>query len=335
VSCHVRTVPSRIGIAALILGVGVSAGCSKSPAPADVAPTTSASAKVALSDELRARVLARVGERVITLGEYADTLARMDPFERQRYQTPSRRKLLLDEMINTELLAEEARRRGLDKLPETQELVRIMLRDEALADLRAKLPPLEAIPAAEIGAYYDAHVSEFTEPERRRIAAIVVSSKVEADQVLTEARRATPEQWGALVRKHSGATKNQTAGMPPALELEGDLGFVTHPSSGRGEDEHVPEPVREVAFQLPSPGSVHPEPVAALGKFYVVQLVAINAPHKRSREEADRAIRVAILQDKARAAQAALEKELLAKIPVQIDQAALAKVAVPAPASSR
>src|SRR6187200_3423370 len=68
-----------------------------------------------LTPELARQVLAKVGEREITLGEYAETLERMDPFERLRFQSPDRRKQLLNEIVQVELLAEEAKRRGLDK----------------------------------------------------------------------------------------------------------------------------------------------------------------------------------------------------------------------------
>src|SRR5882724_5983171 len=65
-------------------------------------PTPSESVSAALGQltpELAKQVLAKVGEREITLGEYAETLARMDPFERLRYQSADRRKQLLSEMI--------------------------------------------------------------------------------------------------------------------------------------------------------------------------------------------------------------------------------------------
>src|SRR5438477_8652417 len=110
----------------MLLGLGC-----QPKASSGTAPSASASAQPAgLTPELAARVLAKVGDHEITLGEYAATLDRMDPFERLRYQSADRRKLLLDELVDLELLAEEARRRGLDKQPETQERVRQMLRDE-------------------------------------------------------------------------------------------------------------------------------------------------------------------------------------------------------------
>src|SRR5262245_58372766 len=83
----------------------------------------------ALSPELAAKPLATVGERVITLGEFASTLDRMDQFERLRYQSVERRKQLLDEIIKAELLATEARKRGLQDDPEVKERIRQILRE--------------------------------------------------------------------------------------------------------------------------------------------------------------------------------------------------------------
>ncbi|HEX6275195.1 MAG TPA: hypothetical protein VFZ53_19280, partial [Polyangiaceae bacterium] len=112
---------------ATIVGVAfgmlvVSPACSKKKdGAAPVASASASPAKKKLSPEMAKKTLAKVGDRVITLGEFEATLERMDPFERMRYQSQDRRKRLLDEMIEVELLAGEARRRGLDKLPETEE----------------------------------------------------------------------------------------------------------------------------------------------------------------------------------------------------------------------
>ena len=121
-----------------------------------------------------ARILAKVGDRPITLGDYAKTLDRMDPFDRLRYQTKERRRELLNEMINVELLASEAKRRGLDKEPETEEAVRTILRDAMLAETRSDLPTPAEIPADEVRAFFEANGDKFSEPERRRVAAVVL-----------------------------------------------------------------------------------------------------------------------------------------------------------------
>src|SRR5437868_13407473 len=77
-----------------------------------------------LTAEQAALVVAKVGDRAITLGDYAATLDRMDQFDRLRYQSPERRRELLDEIIDVELLAQDARQKKLDQQPETQQAVR-------------------------------------------------------------------------------------------------------------------------------------------------------------------------------------------------------------------
>src|SRR5258706_5547054 len=157
--------PLTLGVAARdlrrVLVLGLLLGCNKDHGTAP-APSASTSARPSgITPELARRVLAKVGEREITLGEYAATLERMDPFERLRYQSPDRRKQLLDELVDLELLAEEAQRRGLDKQPETQERVRQMLRDELLAQVRASVPAPNDISEADARRYYDEHRDDF------------------------------------------------------------------------------------------------------------------------------------------------------------------------------
>ncbi len=304
--------------------------CSKKPDGAQPSASASASAGPRpLSPELAAKVLAKVGDRTITLGEYAATLERMDPFERLRYQSPDRRKQLLDEMIEVELLAQEARRRGLDKKPETEERLRQLLRDELLSGVKKGLPAPSDLTEAEVRAYYDAHKAEFDEPERRRVAAIALTSEAEAKRVLAQAKGKSAEVWGKLVEQHGKGKKQLRPGPPPPIELAGDLGIVGPPGDSRSMNPRVPEPLREAVFKLEKIGDIHAEVVKDGADFYVVRLSGLTAARTRAYKEAERAIRVAVVQAKIREREAALEKELRGKFEVKVDDAALAKLAVP------
>jgi peptidyl-prolyl cis-trans isomerase C len=323
-------------VCAILLSFCSAAGCGKkSDGSGPVASASvSASAKpTVLSPELAEKVLAKVGDRTITLGEYAATLERMDPFERLRYQSPDRRKQLLDEMIEVELLAGEARRRGLDKLPEPEERRRQLLRDELLDGLKQGLPAPNDIPEAEVRAYYDSHKADFDEPERRRVSAIVLGSEPEAKRVLGQAREATADAWGKLAEQY-GKTKKLRPGPPPPSELAGDLGIVGPPGDSRGANPRVPEPVREAAFKIAKVGDIHANVVKVENDFYVVRLSGKTDPRSRSFQEAERAIRVAVVQAKIREREAALEAELRKKYPVKIDEAALSKLSLTAPSAS-
>jgi parvulin-like peptidyl-prolyl isomerase len=305
-------------------------GCGKKPSGGGV-PSAAVSARpTGISPELARRVLAKVGDREITLGDYAATLERMDSFERLRYQSADRRKQLLEELIDLELLAEEARRRGLDKQPETQERVRQMLRDELLAQVRAAAPAPADISEADARKYYEAHRDDFREPERRRVAHIVLGSEAEAKAVLEKALAATPAEWGKLVAEKSrDARSKPSSGVPP--ELAGDLGIVGPPGHPRGQNPSVPEPLRAAVFEIEKLGGVLGRPVPVAGSFHVIRMTSKTDARDRTFADAERAIRVALVQERIRAREAELEAELKTKYPITIDEAQLAKIPMPAP----
>jgi hypothetical protein len=267
-----------------------------------------------LSPEQAALVVAKVGERTITLGDYAATLERMDQFDRLRYQSPERRKELLQEIIDVELLAQDARKRKLDEEPETQHAIRQVLRDAILADAKRELPAPADIP----------------EPERRRVAEIVVKDKETANKVIGLAKKTNSREWGELFRSHSAVPlRKGPEGQP--LEMAGDLGLVGPPGDPRGDNPRIPADVRAAVFEIGEIGEVLSRPVQAGDGFHVVRLLGKSDPHERSLSDADRSIRVTLLQAKIAEREKALEAELRRQFPVTIDEQALAKVELPPP----
>jgi hypothetical protein len=83
------------------------------------------------------------------------------------HQSPADKRKLLGTLVDRELIAQEARRRGYDRRPEIQKLVNdhitaALLRD----DVDLKLKP-EDVPDADLEKYYREHESEFTISIRR------------------------------------------------------------------------------------------------------------------------------------------------------------------------
>ncbi len=296
-------------------------------------PGESASAEPGkLTPELARQVLATVGDREITLGEYAETLERMDSFERLRYQSPDRRKQLLNEIIQVELLAEEAKRRGLDKQPETQERLRQMLKEELLRDVRREVPGPSEIPEAEVHAYFDAHHDEFKEPERRRVSHLVLANEAAAKAALQKALGASASEWGKLVSDVSLDKPPKSAGPTPG-ELAGDLGIVGPPGHPRGANPRVPDALRAAVFQIDKVGGVLDHLVADGGQFHIVRMTGRTEARDRSFQDAERTIRVALVQQRIRDREDQLEQQLRQRFPVTIDDQALAQTNVP-PADS-
>jgi len=302
--------------------------CRSKPKPEPEPAPSASAAEQRLTPELRAQVLAKVGDREITLGEYAETLERMDPFERLRYQSPDRRKQLLSEIIQVELLAEEAKRRGLDKLPETEERLRQMLRDELLREVRRGAPAPAEIPETEVRAYFDAHHDEFKEPERRRVAHVLLASEAEAKSLLRRAEGASAAEWGKLVSEHS-LDKPAASSGPTPTELAGDLGIVGPVGHPRGANPRVPEALRRAVFEIAQVGGVLGRVVEDGGRYHLVRMTGRTEARDRSFQDSERTIRVALVQARIRERETELEQELKQRFPVSIDDAALSRVQVP------
>ena len=279
-----------------------------------------------LTPEQAKQVLARVGDKTITLGDYVAALEHMDQFDRLRYQSTERRKELLDEMINVELLAQEATAKGYDKDPLAQQELRAILRDAMLAEARKGVPAPAEISESEVRAWFDAHRADYKDPERRRVSVIVLKDEATAKATLDAAKKATPGSgFGELVKAKS-IDPHARDNVP--IDLAGDLGIVSPPGDVRGENVRVPEPVRVAVFAIADVGAIHGEVVSHAGKFYVVRLTQKLPPHERSYEEAERTIRVKLAQDKLRAKEEALIADLRKGMKVEVDEAAVATVKV-------
>jgi DNA-directed RNA polymerase subunit F len=250
---------SRIVAATALVALSASA-CNDRALNVDGAATDGGHrGSASISPEQASKVLAHVGDRTITLGDYVASLQHMDQFDRLRYQSPERRRELLKDMINIQILADEAVAKGYDKDPLAQQEVRSILRNAMMEQARAGAPTSNAIPEAEVHAYFDAHRDQFKDPERRRISVIVVADDKSARDVLESATKTpTSIHWGELVRTKSvdAAAK---ANVP--VDLAGDFGMVTPPGVTTGENGRVPEEVREASFRIPEIGGVYDKPV--------------------------------------------------------------------------
>jgi peptidyl-prolyl cis-trans isomerase C len=323
-----------IARAAVVTSLGaLTWGCKGSQGESTAAPRADATAAASSAPDPASQVLARVGDRTITLADYTAALQHMDEFDRLRFQAPDRRKELLHEMIDVMLLADEARQRGYDKDPQAEEEMRQILRDAVREKARRTAPAPADISAAEVADYYQAHKADFHDPERRRVSAIVLASAGAAAQALEAAKAAKDgTAWGELVRSRS--VDPQAHNGAPA-DLAGDLGFVNPPGDPHPANPRVPEEVRAAVFEVEHVGDVLPRVVkgATDGKtlFYVVKLASKSDAHDRSLQDAERSIRVKLAQDKADQAEARLMVDLRKQYPVTIDEAALAQVRVAPP----
>jgi peptidyl-prolyl cis-trans isomerase C len=177
-------------------------------------------------------VVARIGEGSITVEELKARLDEQPPLIRARYTTIERKKEFLENLVRVELLAQEARKQGLDKDPEVlATLEKVMV--QKLLQKHAAMLEKQPVSEEDLQKYYREHLSDFARPERVRIGHVFMASaekdskrgqvKAEATRLLAELRRqgtgTGTSAFTELVRKRSDDAATKT--------LDGDLGFKT------------------------------------------------------------------------------------------------------------
>ncbi|MDY0000342.1 MAG: peptidyl-prolyl cis-trans isomerase [Polyangia bacterium] len=284
---------------------------------AGMAPEGAAVKPPEIPEKDRKLELARVGDVVITVGELAERINRMSRYVRGRYESIEKKRGLLDSMIEFEVLAKEASRRGFEKHPDVVQ----MLRQVMIQRLRQKVVEdgitRESISDADVNDYYEKNKAQYNKPETVRISHILVKDETTAKKVLEEVKSKgnDPRNFRAIVQQYSvdEATKQRA----------GDLRYFTR------DEKRVPAPVIEAAFKLEKRGDVA-GPIKSEAGFHVIKLThrreAINRPAQD--EKVKNQIVTRILRDKRKDALENFKKNLRDKAKVTINDDRLAAVKI-------
>ncbi|NUP14486.1 MAG: peptidylprolyl isomerase [Polyangiaceae bacterium] len=254
------------------------------------------------------KVVARVGETVITVGELERRLAETPRSDLAEFgSTPEevRRNYLDRIMISDALLAEEARARGLDKHRDVRDRSLGALRAMVLHDVRTDAKANE-ISDEDVKSYFDQNQAKFAAPKRVGIYRILVATEAEAkaiiqDLAVTDPNKGPdPKKWNDLARDKSLDKANHLRG--------GNLGFVSDDGT-TGQAENRVDPAIYQAVLKVKDGALVPEPVKEGDRWAVVWKKQSMGAVTRSLEIEAPTIRAAIADERMRAAvQALLEK---------------------------
>lgn len=286
-----------------------------------------------LTPEQRNAVVARVGDSTLTLCDFAQRINLQNQYLRARFQAPEQRRALLRSWVDSELLATEARNRGLDRDPAVQHAVTSQLARQLESDLRGNVPQPE-VSDADVVAYYNEHRAEYDTPEQVRAAHLVVSNRTRAEQILTDARaHATDDaHWRDLVRRETVDAVTRETG--------GDLGFF-----GQQGTTTVPPEVATAAFALHNPGEITANVIESRAGgpnhgpgFHIVRFISRREAMHRSIDDVRRAIRNRLWRERFDRAQSdavrGLVDQLRSHTAVTIDENALQQLHIdlaPAP----
>lgn len=214
----------------------------------------------------------------------------------------AKRRELLEDMIDFELLLLEAQRRGYADHP----LVTYAMREKSV-QLLIEGPLVvapESVPEADVKAEYAKRKAEFDQPERRRARHAVLATEAEAKALIAEARKAgegAPDVIARAAREHSldQDSKRQS----------GELGYLLATGERPGQPQGVDPAIARAVFALKKKDDVAPQPIAVNGGFSVVILLERAEAKKTPVAEAEQTVRTDLATQRSREAAEALIAE--------------------------
>jgi peptidyl-prolyl cis-trans isomerase C len=292
----------------------------------------------ALTAEQKQLVVARIGDKVITLGDMEARLDAEPPVVKSQFTSAQKRKDYLAKLVQFEVLAAEAQRQGLDKDPEVLEAMRQAMVRKFLMDTGKDEIELKAVSEPDIAAYYQANPGVFHRPEQVELSHILVADKETAEKLRKEIDKASEGNSAKLVQ-----TWNEYVGRysqdKTTIQLLGALGRVSlEPLPGASPDEvarlqAIGRPIVEAALKTETFSLA---PVVQSPEGWHVLLVTSKLPAvNKTLDQARESIRARIVKRERDLRREQLVAELKARNPVEINDAALKLLPPPKPPAGK
>lgn len=229
-------------------------------------------------DEL---VVARIGDRDITVDEIQARLDAMPVFVRMRYRSVERRREFLESYVQYQVLALEAQRAGYGADPEVvdalkSEVVARYLREQVDSKVKSS-----GIPEDQIVEWYRSHPHLFHRPAQVAVSHVMVKDPEQASKVVFRARKlcgqpgADPrEEFSRLVTRYSEDQATRNSG--------GDLGLFPRVDP---DPREVPREVEEAAGRMKELFEVS-DRIQAGDTYHVLFVSALKAPVEKTLDQA-------------------------------------------------
>lgn len=164
----------------------------------------------------------------ITREDLDQALEAQSAFVKARYTSPERRKELLLGLVQFEVLAREAEKRGYARDPDVLRFVKQRSIEKMFEKELDPQIDLEDLGEAEMTAYYQAHPESFTQDEAVRLSQIVLGDEALATEIAAQARaldRRDEAGFRRLVERHSVDDSSKARG--------GDTTFLVRNEPGQ------------------------------------------------------------------------------------------------------
>jgi len=198
---------------------------------------------------LASQEIARVGKASVTLAMAVGDLSRVPAGRLARAITPAGRKELVEQTIRSELLHQEALRRGYHRRHQVRLAMERYVLDRLDAILANELVPASSVTKEMIREAYDKQKQRFVRPERVGLWVIRAGSRQETDRILTKVHQAPaaerPRFFGKLAAER--AKKTGAGGKRPTFG-----GYFSR------DTKLLPAPLVKAAFSARKLGLVGP-----------------------------------------------------------------------------
>ncbi|MBI5502581.1 MAG: peptidyl-prolyl cis-trans isomerase [Deltaproteobacteria bacterium] len=313
-------------------------------APAQPEPSAGAAADAAAAEEAspgvsdterRAKVLAQVGSRTLTVGDFEDQLSspRNPVPTRARYADPEQVRREFDQRVERMVIAAWAERQGIDRRADLLRDVRKLYRGITLYRHVSETVTDGSVTDAEVAAFYEEHHDWYNRPETVKAGLILLPDRPQAEAALARALAAKGNraELVRIVRELStdeeSKLQNGTIGV---FDRDGKL----NRAQGHGQPEPPPvDPaIVAAAFTMSTPYDVYPQVVDTARGPAVVFMFNRTEAVTRTVEEVASRIRPELLKQRRDAAADTFLAEARGRYHVAVHDGAFENVVVaPAP----
>jgi peptidyl-prolyl cis-trans isomerase C len=263
-----------------------------------------------------AEPLAVIDGYTITIGEFQERINKQSPYVRARYTSLEQKKDFLDNLVRFEVLAKEAKKRGLDQDAEVvRTMKQVMIQKLMKEEFESRVKP-EDVTDDEMKKFYEEHKAEYNKPEEVRVSAVIVKDKATADKVATEAKGpkgADNKGFRELVTQYSQDEESKKIG--------GDLRYFA------ADSKDVPPEVTKAAFELQKTGDVA-GPIKTDKGFYIIKQTGRRKAIAKTFDEVKKQIQNRIFRDKRTKAMEDFVNNLKSQAKIEIHEDKLAKVRI-------
>lgn len=223
-----------------------------------------------MQEEPQGTKLAKVNNKVITYEEFGQNIVNLKALSEDiTIENFEQKRSLLDELINQELLYQEAKTRGIIQRKEIKDLTEGYLKNLAVRQLVIDITENVTVDVQEIETFYNQYKDQISEPEQRRIREIVVSSELRAKDIYIQLLNG--EDFATIAKEKSIGESSTSAG---------DIGLIV-----RGQRGEEYKKYDDIAFSLDK-GSISSIFKGSKG-YYIIKIEEIKDVNVRSLQDTE------------------------------------------------